>query len=106
MDHLQKALAFAKDQGLTTDLRGRMLSTPTVVVTYAPEVWASTSFDSPTIVTTTILGITPEVGQLTTETTNFSIREPLTSTSPVKRNHGEGSSTSLEGGSPKWTLMS
>lgn len=36
----------------------------------------------------------------------FSIHEPLPSSSPIKRNHGESPSTSVEGGYPKRAHLS
>lgn len=61
---------------------------------------------APTIVVTTIPGITSEVEQLTTAVFGFSIHEHSPSPSPIKTSRGDSPSTPVEEDSFKQTRLS
>lgn len=103
MGLLHKVLTFAKDLGLTTSVSGRVTVAFAVVVTFTLGVRVSTIIFGPTMVMTTISGMTPEVEQLAIKTYDFSARDPSLFPSPIKRNSCNNSSTPVEACSPKRT---
>lgn len=106
MDRLQKLLVLIKDQNLTTDSSGRVVKTFVVAVTLASVIQTPIIITAPTTYATTISGVIPEVEQLTTKAVNLSVYEPSPSPSLVKKNLGDCSSTTVDGGSSKQARMS
>lgn len=89
MDQLQKALILANDECLMTNLSVRILVAPVIVSTSFLGVRIPDVVIILTIVTNNTSGTNPKVEQLTVVATGFSIYEPPSSLSPIKRRQGD-----------------